>query len=109
MLIPLTPVNSELERDRFNEGWARWRERDKHMLQFVWFSHGATVPTVLYDNSVGLLDDLTFRCHAGCQAIHVRRDGKFIGLIWPSRIYAPDVVTNAHKQLNARGRSRKKS
>jgi hypothetical protein len=79
------------------------------LLQFVWFSHGATVPAVLYDNSVGLLHDLTFSCHAGCQAIHVRRDGKVIGLIWPSRINAPDVITNAHKQLKSRVRFQKQS
>jgi hypothetical protein len=71
------------------------------LLDFVWFNSGAAVPSVLYDNTVGLLNNLTFTCHAGCEAIHARRNRKVIGLIWPSRIFAQDVVSSAQSQLNA--------
>jgi hypothetical protein len=71
------------------------------LLDFVWFNSGAAVPSVLYDNTVGHLNNLTFTCHAGCEAIHVHRNKKIIGLIWPCMIYAPDVVASAQSQLNA--------
>jgi hypothetical protein len=78
------------------------------LLEYVWFSDGVAVPTVLFDNSVGRLVDLTFTIHAGCEAIHVRRHGKVIGLIWPCSIYAPEVVRSARARLKARSRAPKK-
>jgi hypothetical protein len=69
------------------------------LLDFIWFNSGAAVPAVLYHNSVGLLTDVTFTCHAGCAAIHVHRNDQVIGLIWPSSIYAPEVVESARAQL----------
>jgi hypothetical protein len=77
-------------------------------LEYVWFSNGVAVPTVLYDNSVGLLDDLTFTCHASCEAIHIRRHGKVIGLIWPCSIHAPGVVASARAELKSRSRAPEK-
>jgi hypothetical protein len=76
-------------------------------LENVWFSNGVAVPTVLYDACLGLLDGLTFTCHAGCAAIHVRHKRKVIGFIWPCSIWAPEVVSSAQAQLKARMRSPK--
>jgi hypothetical protein len=76
-------------------------------LEYVWFSHGVSVPTVLYDHSVGQLRDLTFTCHASCKAIQIGQKGQVIGLIWPFWISAPDVVASARAEWKSRSRARK--
>lgn len=68
-------------------------------LEIVWFNHGAPVPAILFDNSVGLLRDVTFTCHQDVKAIHVRRGEQVIGLVWPCTIWAPEVVAAAKTRL----------
>jgi hypothetical protein len=72
------------------------------LLEFIWFSHGVAVPAVLWDNSMRLMTDVTFTIHTGSAAIHIRRQNKVIGLIWPCSVRAPEVAANAHAHLKAR-------
>lgn len=68
-------------------------------FEFIWFSHGQAVPAVLWDHSLGLLEDLRFTRHKGHVAIHVHRNGQFIGFVWPCSIWAPEVVAGAEARL----------
>lgn len=69
------------------------------MLEYVWFSNGLAVPALLYDNTVGRLDFLTFTSHKDTSAIHVRQAGKVVGLIWPSVSPTPEAADSACRQL----------
>ena len=78
-------------------------------LKYVWFSHRMAVPAVLYDNSIALLGNVGFSVHCDREAIHVHQTGRLIGFIRPARIYAPEVVANAQRELDVlftRGRSK---
>jgi hypothetical protein len=68
-------------------------------LAYVWFSHGAAVPAVLYDAAARTLDSIRYTWHRGNSAIHVWREGKVVGLIWPCGISAPEVIANARHEL----------
>lgn len=68
-------------------------------FEFIWFSHGRAVPAVRWDHSVGLLEDLHFIWHKGHGAIHVHRNGQFIGFVWPCSVSAPEVVASAKARL----------
>jgi hypothetical protein len=39
------------------------------LLEYVWFSHGAAVPAILYDHTVRLLDSVRFTWHGDSSAI----------------------------------------
>jgi hypothetical protein len=69
------------------------------LLEYVWFSHGAALPAILYDNSVALLGPLRFKRHRDAGAIHIHRSGKFLGYIWPCDISAPEAVAKAQAKL----------
>lgn len=68
-------------------------------LDHVWFSHGAAIPALLYDQVLRPLSGLNFTVHHDNKAIHVRAGGPVIGLIWPGWIGAPEVVASARRQL----------
>ena len=69
------------------------------VLEYVWFDNGAAVPAVLYDNVLRPLEGVNFTVHREHEAIHIRRSGRMIGLIWPCGIGAPEVIANARRQL----------
>jgi len=66
---------------RFQSAIRPFFRQKSGLFDYVWFSHGVAVPYELYDNTLVLLDDPTFTCHAGYEAIHVRRHSKVIGFI----------------------------
>jgi hypothetical protein len=72
-------------------------------FEFIWFSHGRAVPANLFDQSVGLLEALSYTWHKGQSAIHVRRHDQVIGLIWPCYIFAPEGVASARARLRVNG------
>ena len=72
------------------------------LLEYVWFSHRAAVPAILYDQTVRLLDSVSFTSHRDNLAIHLRQAGEVVGLFWPCDISAPEVLANARWQLNRR-------
>ena len=72
------------------------------LLEYVWFSHRAAVPAILYDQTVRLLDSVSFTWHRDSSAIHLRQAGEVVGLFWPCDISAPEVLANARRQLNRR-------
>jgi hypothetical protein len=72
------------------------------LLDYVWFSHGAAVPAILYDHTVRLLDSVRFTWHRDSSAIHLRRAGEVVGLFWPCHISAPEVVAKARRRLFGR-------
>jgi hypothetical protein len=72
------------------------------LLEYVWFSHFAAVPAILYDHTVRLLDSVSFTRHRDSAAIHLRQAGEVVGLCWPCYISAPEVLANARRQLNRR-------
>jgi hypothetical protein len=69
------------------------------VLDYVWFNHGAAIPAVLYDHTLRLMQGLNFSVHRDNSAIHIRREGKVLGLCWPARITAPEVIQNARAEL----------
>lgn len=69
------------------------------MLDYVWFNHGVAIPAILYDYTLRMMERLSFTIHSGNSAIHVRRDGQVVGLCWPVRISAPEVIQNAKAEL----------
>jgi hypothetical protein len=71
------------------------------ILEYVWFTHGAAIPAVYYDLSVGLLNNVRFTSHRDTEAIHVRQAGRLVGLIWPCTISAPEVIASAQRQLTS--------
>ena len=70
------------------------------LLEYVWFSHRAAVPAILYDHTVRLLDSVSFTWHRDSSAIHLRQAGEVVGLFWPCNISAPEVLANARRQLS---------
>lgn len=68
-------------------------------LAYVWFSHAAAMPAMLYDLTVRDMGDVSFTVHRENSAIHVRREGSVIGLLWPCGISAPDVTRSALAHL----------
>jgi hypothetical protein len=72
------------------------------LLEYVWFSHRAAVPAILYDETVRLLDSVSFTRHRDSSAIHLRQAGEVVGLFWPCDISAPEVIANARRHLNRR-------
>jgi hypothetical protein len=72
------------------------------LLEYVWFSHRAAVPAILYDETIRLLDSVSFTWHRDNSAIHLRQAGEVVGLCWPCDISAPEVLANARRQLNRR-------
>jgi hypothetical protein len=71
-----------------------------NLLEYVWYSHGAAVPAVLYDYSIRLLRrPVTFTVHGGHEAIHVHQGGEPIGLVWPCDINAPRVRHAAQRHM----------
>jgi len=72
------------------------------LLDYVWFSHGAAVPAILYDHTVRRLDSVRFTRHRDSSAIHLRQAGKVVGLFWPCGISAPEVLANARRRLFGR-------
>ncbi len=72
------------------------------LLEYVWFSHRAAVPAILYDHTVRLLDSVSFTWHRDSSAIHLRQAGEVVGLCWPCDISAPEVLANARGQLSRR-------
>jgi hypothetical protein len=52
-------------------------------VEYIWFSDFSAFPAQLYDNSLGLLLGVTYTRHRELDALHARRDGKVIGLLWP--------------------------
>jgi hypothetical protein len=60
------------------------------LLDYVWFSHGAAIPAILYDHIVRRL------------AIHLRQAGAVVGLFWPCHISAPEVLAHARRRLFGR-------
>ncbi len=73
-------------------------------LDYVWFSHGAALPAILYDLVLRPWHGLSYTVHRGNEAIHIRRAGGLVGLVWPCGIFAPEVAENARPQLSALGR-----
>ena len=69
------------------------------LLAYVWFSHGAAVPAILYDHTVRLLGSVSFTRHRDSSAIHLRQAGEVVGLFWPCGISAPEVVAKARRRL----------
>jgi hypothetical protein len=69
------------------------------LLDYVWFSHGAAVPAILYDHTVRLLDSVRFTRHRDSSAIHLRQAGEVVGLFWPCGISAPEVLAHARRRL----------
>lgn len=69
-------------------------------LAYVWFSHGAAIPALLYDLTVRPRKGLFFSLHHGNSAIHIRQAGAVVGLVWPCRISAPEVLASARRQLH---------
>jgi hypothetical protein len=69
------------------------------LLDYVWFSHGAAVPAILYDHIVRRLDSVRFTWHRDSSAIHFRQAGEVVGLFWPCHISAPEVVAKARRRL----------
>jgi hypothetical protein len=72
------------------------------LLDYVWFSHGAAVPAILYDHIVRPLDSVRFTKHSNSSAIHLRQAGEVVGLFWPCGISAPEVLSNARRRLFGR-------
>jgi hypothetical protein len=72
------------------------------LLDYVWFSHGAAVPAILYDHTVRLLESVRFTRHRDSSAIHLRQAGEVVGLFWPCGISAPEVLANARQRLFGR-------
>jgi hypothetical protein len=72
------------------------------LLDYVWFSHGAAVPAILYDHTVRPLDSVSFTWHRDSSAIHLRQAGEVVGLCWPCGISAPEVLANARRRLSRR-------
>jgi len=68
-------------------------------LSYVWFSHGAAIPAVLYDQTLRSMEGLSFTVHQHNSAIHLRRSGKVVGLCRSAGILAPEVVENARAEL----------
>jgi len=69
------------------------------LLDYVWFSHGAAVPAILYDHIFRRLDSVRFTWHRGSSAIHLRQAGEVVGLFWPCRISAPEILAKARQRL----------
>jgi hypothetical protein len=69
------------------------------LLEYVWFDCGFATPAVLYDQVVRPLGKLDFTMHDEHEAIHIRRDGQVVGLLWPCFIGALEVATNARRRL----------
>ena len=69
------------------------------LLDYVWFSHGAAVPAILYDHIVRPLDSARFTRHRDSSAIHLRQAGEVVGLFWPCHISALEVLANARRRL----------
>jgi hypothetical protein len=69
------------------------------LLDYVWFSHGAAVPAILYDHIVRPLDSVRFTWHKDSAAIHLRQAGEVVGLFWPCHISAPEVLAHARRRL----------
>ena len=72
------------------------------LLDYVWFSHGAAVPAILYDHIVRRLDSVRFTMHRDSLAIHLRQAGEVVGLFWPCCISAPEVLAHARRRLFGR-------
>jgi len=72
------------------------------LLDYVWFSHGAAVPAILYDHTVRRLDSVRFTWHRDSAAIHLRQAGEVVGLFWPCHISAPEVLAHARRRLFGR-------
>ena len=70
-------------------------------LEYVWFTHGAALPARLYDCCIRQRASVTFTIHRDTDAIHIRRDGEVIGLIWACGIAAPEVVARARQYLRS--------
>jgi hypothetical protein len=72
-----------------------------NLLEYVWYSHGAAVPAVLYDYSIRLLRrPVTFTIHRRHKAIHVHQGGEPTGLVWPCDISAPRVRQAAQRHIH---------
>ncbi|HEV2328652.1 MAG TPA: hypothetical protein VGY56_07695 [Verrucomicrobiae bacterium] len=69
------------------------------LLEYVWFSGGFAMPAALYDQVVRPLGRLDFTLHDEHEALHIRRDGRVIGMIWPCFIGAREVAANARRRL----------
>ena len=69
------------------------------LLDYVWFSHGAAVPAILYDHTVRRLDSVRFTWHRDSSAIHLRQAGEVVGLFWPCHISAPEIFAKARQRL----------
>jgi hypothetical protein len=68
-------------------------------LEYLWFSNGAAIPALLYDSVLRPLSGLHFTVHRDHKAIHARRGGQVIGLVWPCSFVAPEVIASARRQL----------
>jgi hypothetical protein len=68
-------------------------------LQYVWFNHYVAVPVVLFDQVVRPLDSVSFTCHKGHPAIHLRKGGAVVGLFRPCDISAPEILMRAREEL----------
>jgi hypothetical protein len=113
-LMWLRPDVNQNEEEHFNVKIAAGRGRPVRPefyqrsgpLEYVWFSHGVAFPAVFFDGTIRRLDSVTYTHHCGHKAIHVRQNGKLIGLIWPCDIWAPEVVRNARFELQRLRRER---
>ncbi len=75
------------------------------LLEYVWFTNHIAVPAVLYDLTVASFDNVRFAWHRDKRALHVRRAGELVGLVWPACILAPEVIDGARRQLQLLTRS----
>lgn len=69
------------------------------LLEYVWFDCGFATPAALYDQAVRPLGKADFTLHQEHGAIHIRREGQVIGLLWPCFIGAREVADNARRRL----------
>jgi hypothetical protein len=70
------------------------------VLDYIWFSHGQAIPSILYDWAVKFLGgSVDYTWHRDSRAIHVWQAGKLVGLFWPCQVAAPEVVASAKKRL----------
>jgi hypothetical protein len=67
-------------------------------VEYIWFNHGISVSAVLFANTLGKMAGLNFRIHAGTEAIHIRRAGKVIGMLWPNS-YTPRHLTESARLI----------
>ncbi len=68
-------------------------------LEYIWFSHGASVSALLYEQTVARMKDLRFTAHRDVRAIHACQAGKVVGLLWPNSYSPPHVAAAAQFRL----------